>query len=239
MNRQLLAVAVLATLLVSVMSDFDFYKLSLQWPPSVCYTGRRCIPDIPNKFTIHGLWPQHADDEPVRPYNEDTSCIGVTPMSSADAMNQLGLIQGELTEYWPNLLTRNDQRDDQGFWSHEWENHGMCSNYPHDPFGYFHRTVLLTKTYNPLEVIGIQPGDETHEVGTILEAVKQNLGAYPQIACNTRPRALDPLRIPQLWEIRFCFNRGDPPSVLRDCPKKLAGTCSEETNLIRFPPNPI
>ncbi|XP_017984392.1 PREDICTED: ribonuclease 1 [Theobroma cacao] len=238
MNRHLLAVAVLATLLVSVMSEFDFYKLSLQWPPSVCNTGKRCIPDIPNKFTIHGLWPQYDIDTPVPPYNEDPSCISITPKSSEEAMEQLRFIQGELTEYWPNLLTKNDERNDQDFWRREWEKHGMCSNYPHDPFGYFQGTVSLTAEYNPLKVIGIQPGDERHKVGTILEAVKQNLGAYPQIACNTRPRNRDPRQIPQLWEIRFCFNRADPPSVLRDCPNKLAGACSKETDLIRFPPNP-
>ncbi|EOY19897.1 hypothetical protein QUC31_005907 [Theobroma cacao] len=239
MNRLLLAVAVLATLLVSATSEFDFYKLSLMWPPSVCNVGKECIPDIPKMFTIHGLWPQYGDDRPVPPYNKDPSCADITPVSSADAMSQLRFIEGELTKYWPNLFTIDGKRDDQFFWRHEWESHGMCSNYPHDPFGYFYKAFSLTTQYNPLEVMGIQPGDELHKVGTILETVRQNLGAYPQIACNTLPGTADRWKIRQLWEIRFCFNRAELLSVLRDCPNKLAGTCSEETDLIRFPPNPF
>ena len=83
--------------------------------------------------------------------------------------------------------------------------------------------------------MGIKPGDESlHEVQTILDTVKQNVGAYPQIACNTLPR----VKTLQLWEIRFCFDRAKPPSVLRDCPNKLAGDCTSLTDEVRFPPPP-
>ena len=85
--------------------------------------------------------------------------------------------------------------------------------------------------------MGIKPGDESlFEVKTILEAVKKNVGAYPQIACNILPE----VKSLQLWEIRFYFDKATPPSVLRDCPKILAGTCTEETDEIRFPhPPPV
>ncbi|XP_017984521.1 PREDICTED: ribonuclease 3-like [Theobroma cacao] len=234
MKRHLLAVAVLATLLVSATSEFDFYKLSLMWPPSVCNTGMECIPKIPKMFTIHGLWPQYANDIPVPPYDEDPSCTNIIPTSSDEAMNDLVPIEEELTKYWPNLFIKDGKRDDQYFWRHEWEDHGMCSDYPDDPRSYFYDTFSLTTQHNPLEVMGIQPGDELNEVGTILEAVKQGLGAYPQIVCNILPR----VKTLQLKEIRFCFERAKPPSVLKNCTNKLAGDCAQLTDLIRFPPPP-
>ncbi|EOY19893.1 Ribonuclease 2 [Theobroma cacao] len=70
MQRQLLVAAVLATLslLISGQTDYPdfFYKLSLQWPPSVC-ANAKCRSPIPRTFTIHGLWLQSVeDDEPIR-----------------------------------------------------------------------------------------------------------------------------------------------------------------------------
>ncbi|XWS65518.1 hypothetical protein CRYUN_Cryun05aG0120000 [Craigia yunnanensis] len=232
MQNHLLAAAVLATLLVSGASDFAFYKLSLIWPTSACNIGIECRSDIPSIFTIHGLWPQFANDIAVPPYNKDTNkCTNVTPTSPDDILVQLQPIEDKLKLNWPNL--RN--QDDSQFWKVEWKNHGMCSDYPDQPRDFFNAGLTLATRYNPLQVMGIKPGDESlYEVKTILEAVKKNVGAYPQIACNILPE----VKTLQLWEIRFCFDRATPPSVLRDCPNKLAGTCTQETDEIRFPPPP-
>ena len=83
--------------------------------------------------------------------------------------------------------------------------------------------------------MGIQPGDQPiHKVKTILEAVKKKVGAYPQIECNMLPG----VKTLQLWKVSYCFQKGKPPIVLQDCPNKLAGTCTNVNDLVRFPPPP-
>ncbi|KHG06649.1 Ribonuclease S-2 [Gossypium arboreum] len=52
----------------------DFYKLALQWPPSVCSSTLRCKTPIPTEFTIHGIWAQDAHDKPVPPYDNHHPC---------------------------------------------------------------------------------------------------------------------------------------------------------------------
>nr|KJB74173.1 hypothetical protein B456_011G277600 [Gossypium raimondii] len=47
----------------------DFYKLALQWPPSVCSSTLNCKLPIPTEFKIHGIWVQYAHDMPVPPYD--------------------------------------------------------------------------------------------------------------------------------------------------------------------------
>ncbi|XP_022764385.1 ribonuclease 1-like [Durio zibethinus] len=233
-----LAAAVLATVsfLLSGVSGFDFYKLSLTWPPSACNIGRECIPYIPGMFTVHGLWPQYANDTPVPPYAQDPTCTTITPTDPSQIPAQLQPIEDRLHENWPSFYPdRTGTRDDPTFWRHEWEYHGMCSDYPNDTLGYFTETLNLAQNNNPLTVMGIQPSDTTlHEVKTILDAVKNKSKVYPQIVCNTLPR----VTTLQLVEFRFCFKRAKPPSVLQDCPKKLAGDCKNETDEIRFPPAP-
>ncbi|KAI8539652.1 hypothetical protein RHMOL_Rhmol09G0199500 [Rhododendron molle] len=40
---------------VGAPGPFDYFKLALQWPPSLCGGHPMC----PNDFTIHGLWPDN------------------------------------------------------------------------------------------------------------------------------------------------------------------------------------
>ena len=56
-------------------------------------------------------------------------------------------IEGRLEQMWPNLRST----DDTAFWKIEWAHHGMCSEYPQDPFGYFNATLNLAEThqFNP------------------------------------------------------------------------------------------
>ena len=87
MQRHFLAAVVLASLLVSGTSGFDFYKFSLIWPPSACNTGKECKSPIPSIFTIHGLWPQFANDTEVSPYDPITNkCTNITPTSPDDIL---------------------------------------------------------------------------------------------------------------------------------------------------------
>ncbi|XWS56992.1 hypothetical protein CRYUN_Cryun09bG0133200 [Craigia yunnanensis] len=231
MHSHLLAAAVLATLVVSATSDFAFYKLSLIWPTSACNTGSECKSPIPGIFTIHGLWPQLADDRPVPPYNKITNKCNANPTSPDDILVKLQPIEGKLRQLWPSLRYN---KDDTTYWKVEWEHHGMCSEYPNDPYAYFNAALTLANRYNPLQVMGIQPSDKTlHQVKKILDNVKKKVGAYPQISCNMLPK----VGTLQLREIRFCFEKEKPPTQLKDCPKKVDDRCTSETDdYIRFPP---
>ncbi|OMO50302.1 Ribonuclease T2-like protein [Corchorus capsularis] len=228
--QKLLAIAVLASLVVSSTSaGFNFYKLSLIWPISRCNVIYfDCISPLPNYFTIHGLWPQFADDTPVPPYYQNSTCTTVTPTSPDNISVTLQPIQSHLSKRWPNLASY-----DIYLWMDEWEQHGMCSDYPNQPYDYFSAALDLARNpkYDPLKVMGIRPGAYV-QVKTVLENVKRNVGAYPQIACNVD---VGPSKLLQLWEIRFCFDRAMPPSRVRDCPKKLDGDCKQETDFISFP----
>ncbi|XVF82175.1 hypothetical protein PTKIN_Ptkin16aG0024100 [Pterospermum kingtungense] len=234
MKRHLLAAAVLATLLVSAASvDFAFYKLSLIWPTSACNVGIKCKPSIPNYFTIHGLWPTFADGKSVPPYNPTTNKCNANPTGPNAIVDKLTPIRSRLDQKWPSLRNGTLNTD---FWKIEWAHHGMCSEYPQDPFGYFNVTLTLANTsqYNPLNVMGVQPSDTTlYPVKTILDNVKTKLGAYPQISCNMVPK----VKTLQLREIRFCFKKGKKdPHVLQDCPIRLGDRCTKETDKIKFPP---
>ena len=49
-------------------TQLSFYKLSLQWPPTVCNSS-------PREFTIHDLWPQDSNDNAVIPLVQSRKLI--------------------------------------------------------------------------------------------------------------------------------------------------------------------
>merc|ERR1719453_3008624 len=59
-------------------------------------------------FTLHGLWP-NSDDCSQEPFD----------------MSKIQNMTGELEQYWrscPEFHSNNNE-----FWTHEWETHGVCS----------------------------------------------------------------------------------------------------------------
>ncbi|XP_017605742.2 uncharacterized protein LOC108452462 isoform X3 [Gossypium arboreum] len=65
-----------------VIPVVDFYKLALQWPPSVCSSTLNCKLPIPTEFKIHGIWAQDAHDMPVPPYNARNPCTHPQPTTT-------------------------------------------------------------------------------------------------------------------------------------------------------------
>ncbi|KAB2010893.1 hypothetical protein ERO13_D10G238348v2 [Gossypium hirsutum] len=66
----------------SVIPVVDFYKLALQWPPSVYSSTLNCKLPIPTEFKIHGIWAQDAHDTPVPPYDTHHPYTNPQPMTS-------------------------------------------------------------------------------------------------------------------------------------------------------------
>ena len=46
------------TLSAKPKQNYSFFYLVQQWPKTYCFNNRHCPDNIPNYFTIHGLWPQ-------------------------------------------------------------------------------------------------------------------------------------------------------------------------------------
>ncbi|KAK8517142.1 hypothetical protein V6N13_092427 [Hibiscus sabdariffa] len=225
MVKQLLAfaAAVLASFVVLARgSDFEFYKLSLIWPSSVCISApQNCKSPIPKFFTIHGLWPTLKNGTAVPPYDQVTNKCNVNPLKPNEIVDKLTSIRGRLETKWPNLIK---DKSDELYWETEWSHHGMCSDYPQDPLTYFTSTLNLAEDskYDPLKVLGVPPSNTPHDIDTLLENVKKNVGYYPQISCSMPIKGTKQL---YLKEIRFCFKRAMPPSALQDCPDDMDDMC--------------
>ena len=49
------------TVINSKLKHFDYFYLVFRWPKSFCTRGTvSCWPQIPDRFTVHGLWPQNT-----------------------------------------------------------------------------------------------------------------------------------------------------------------------------------
>lgn len=63
--------------------EFDYLLLAVRWPPSDC-TEDQCVPSIPDRWIIHGLWPNFANGSwpqnccPSAPFDEGA----VAPLES-------------------------------------------------------------------------------------------------------------------------------------------------------------
>ncbi|XP_022756660.1 ribonuclease MC-like [Durio zibethinus] len=208
---------------------FTFYKLSLQWPAAACNSGRMtCKQPIPKKFTIHGIWPQDSNDDPVPAYGPTNPCTTVRPTPASNLPTELNPILSDLQSLWPNLKDPQNLNQNFIFWAHEWTKHGMCSDYPNDPHDYFNSAVLLRNGFDP--DMGLTPGSN-YTVQQVAAAVQTAVGAYPEIACN-RDKVTKTL---QLWEIRLCYKRAMPPQTVQNCPKSFSGQCRSLTDNIYFP----
>ncbi|PPD89759.1 hypothetical protein GOBAR_DD13314 [Gossypium barbadense] len=108
----------------------DFYKLALQWPPSVCSSTLNCKLPIPTEFKIHGIWAQDAHDTPVPPYDTHHPCTNPQPMTSQLVLRQFlikdAALWNNLRSLWPNLKLGEPNIK---FWFHKWLEHGTCSDF--------------------------------------------------------------------------------------------------------------
>ncbi|GMJ14377.1 RIBONUCLEASE 1, ribonuclease 1 [Hibiscus trionum] len=221
------AAVVWSSALVSAQPNFQFYKLSLQWPNSICLQAQ-CITPVPNLFTIHGLWPTFGNDAPVLPYHPHNNRCFNNPRSPAQAMAAVAPIVAGLNAKWPTLQMPGHNPT---FWQIEWRRHGMCSDYGANPLNYF--TVALNlannNAYDPFTAMGVQPSNTPHRVGTLLANVRAHLGVDPQIACwwigNQR----------YLAEFRLCFARATPPVQLQNCPNTLDRACTNPNQYVLIP----
>ncbi|KAL4278477.1 hypothetical protein GQ457_03G024380 [Hibiscus cannabinus] len=124
-----------------------------------------------------GLWLQDANDSPVDPYNSGHPCVPQPPTPLTEPL--LNQLRPDLDNEWPNLKNLIP-KGNMKFWTDEWNKHGTCSDFAHNPVKYFDSARQIRKS---LPDFGIRPGDK-RKVKEVIKLVKGFTGAEPEIACN-------------------------------------------------------
>ncbi|XP_050894058.1 ribonuclease MC [Lathyrus oleraceus] len=170
---------------------FDHFKLSQTWPPTYCkLKNNDCVSPLPQKFTIHGLWPSKEGVE-IRDCNKD----GIN-------VNDFVPIKTRLNENWPALFKKDHQEDANiQLWVNQWYAHGTCSDQLFKFISYFEETLNVYDRHIILDILeknGTKPGG-TYPKQNILNAIQTHTLFRPQIRCE-RIDNLD-----YLYEIRLCL----------------------------------
>ncbi|TYH51699.1 hypothetical protein ES332_D10G295900v1 [Gossypium tomentosum] len=186
----------------------DFYKLALQWPPSVCSSTLNCKLPIPTEFKIHGIWAQDAHDTPVPPYDTHHPCTNPQPMTSQLVLRQLlikdAALWNNLRSLWPNLKLGEPNIK---FWFHKWLEHGTS--------------------------MGLTPRS-TYTVQQVADIVFRLIGASPQISCSKHKRT----NVLLLGELFICYGRLRPSRTFgrpQNCSNLFYGRCNSGSDTIEFP----
>ncbi|XP_047248543.1 ribonuclease T2-like isoform X2 [Girardinichthys multiradiatus] len=149
---------------------------TLQWPGGFCqslYKETQCkIPQNISSWTIHGLWPLHAQ-----------WCCSCWPFFHSDVQE----LKEELTEYWPSLLKTKSSFH---FWKEEWIKHGSCAACVegfNSPLRYFQICLKLRHQfdiYKLLEDAGITPSCERlYKVAEVQKVLLPHIGEKHEVQC--------------------------------------------------------
>ncbi|KAJ7974643.1 Ribonuclease [Quillaja saponaria] len=188
-----------------VDQQYDYFKLVLRWPNSYCKTNT-CRKTVPQRFTIHGLWPQRKDGTDL------TYCDTTETLTDAT----LNSFKSDLLEYWPDLSTNNFEAS-KSLWRYQWEKHGTCSASKFNAQEYIERAILRTKNNDVLPMLknaGIQPYGASYSTSRIQKAIKDITLHNPDIKCNK-----DAKKNIYLYEIHICFEYNG--RVIRDCRNRV------------------
>ncbi|KAK7317588.1 hypothetical protein RJT34_01951 [Clitoria ternatea] len=188
--------------LLPYVASYRYLKLALQWPTGVC-ANRKCVKNTHRTdFGIHGLWPQNRIGYPFKCTN---SALNLTLINN--------LIPG-LTTSWSSLFFQQDSV----FWSHEWSEHGTCSEHVLDQHAYF-QLALNMKNFadlpGALTRANIRPSNTTlYNTARFSAAIKGqiSINATPELTC-ANPTVLT--------EVRLCLIYNGTSFI--NCP--YAGNC--------------
>ncbi|KAM7506753.1 hypothetical protein LguiA_017206 [Lonicera macranthoides] len=192
------------------------FFLTLQWPFSYCNVHLRdkftCFRPVPGDFKIHGLWPVYRN--------------GFWPINCPARELEEQMLKNkkeDIAMEWQALEPRGGGRDYSNlkFWKHEWEKHGSCSKME-EPLSYFLKAIELKKKLKDLkfdENAGIKPGGTRFTPKKLIEIIEKNYKVKVNLRCNFN---YADKTVPQLIEIRFCFN---PKFDLSSCKPITADKC--------------
>ncbi|XP_007441867.1 ribonuclease T2 [Python bivittatus] len=185
-----------------LLADSDHHKwdklyLVHHWPVTVCMMNDNECKDPPMYWTIHGLWPDKAE-ECNRSWHFNVS--------------ELKDFMEDMREYWPDILHTNHTH----FWRHEWEKHGTCAaelEALNSQKKYFQKTLEFYRKINLnsfLLKVGIKPGPTYYQLAAIKEALESVYNITPKIQCLPPEEG----RLQVMGQIKFCLTK---EFTLRNC----------------------
>ncbi|XP_058778312.1 ribonuclease 1-like [Vicia villosa] len=210
MNK-LLSFIVFLSLFLSSAAYYEFFILSMQWPPAYC-RAKSCVQN-PSRFSIHGMWPANkTNPQPSKCFNNDQAKTTLNRnMISATA-------SAELPTSWPNLVGDNFE-----FWEREWLEHGTCSYSTFNQTQYFDQANTIWKGLQLFDILqkdGISPSTtEYHKRADFEMAIGKAIGK--QLGDKFRIEFHCSEKNPELLEIRLCRNHAG--SDYTGC--KMYGNC--------------
>ncbi|XP_066401727.1 ribonuclease T2 [Molothrus aeneus] len=163
------------------------------WPVTVCKMNANDCHDPPKYWTIHGLWPDRAED------CNRTWHFNVTEIK--DLLSDMRL-------YWPDVLHSSVNRTQ--FWKHEWDKHGTCAatlEVLNSQKKYFGKAIELYQHVDLngcLLKVGIKPSSSYYKMTAIKEALTRFYGVTPKIQCLPPEEGE---KAQTIGQIEFCFTK--------------------------------
>ncbi|XP_019186879.1 PREDICTED: ribonuclease S-2-like isoform X2 [Ipomoea nil] len=191
-------------------NPWDGFGLALIWPPGYCASiGDRCEESkVKSDFTIHGLWPFANSGAKLRP-GRNSKTYQPIPKNSP--------LFNPLTANWPSI---EKNKPDDGFWAHEWNDHGRASFTLFNQPQYFTKALDLLHRNNITRVLqngGIARGRQYRDT-QILDAIRRALNVNVKIQCKEK----------YLVEVRICFDQAakamincNTKGIIGYCPKSF------------------
>ncbi|XP_064270103.1 ribonuclease T2 isoform X3 [Passer domesticus] len=149
--------------------------------------------DPPKYWTIHGLWPDRAED------CNKTWHFNVTEIKD---------LMSDMRHYWPDVLHSSLNRTQ--FWKHEWDKHGTCAatlEVLNSQKKYFGKAIELYQHVDLngcLLKAGIKPSSSYYKMTAIKEALTRFYGVTPKIQCCPPEEGE---KAQTIGQIEFCFTK--------------------------------
>ncbi|XP_006871251.1 PREDICTED: ribonuclease T2 [Chrysochloris asiatica] len=183
-------------------SSHEWKKLIMvhHWPPTVCEeVGNDCSNTL-DYWTIHGLWPDKAE-ECNRSWHFN--------------LEEIKDLMPEMKMYWPDVIHHSSNSSQ--FWRHEWEKHGTCAaqlEVLSSEKKYFGKSLELYQQMdlnNMLRKLGIKPSINYYQIADIKDALASIYGVMPKVQCL--PPTQDE-KVQTIGQIELCLTKD---LVLRNC----------------------
>lgn len=191
--------------------DQEWQKLIMvhHWPATVCQEVENDCRNPPDYWTIHGLWPDKAEE---------------CNRSWHFHLEEIKDLLQDMKMYWPDVIHSSANRS--AFWKHEWQKHGTCAaqlDALNSQKKYFGKGLDLYKGLalnSMLQKLGIIPSGNYYQIADIRDALAGLYGVVPKIQCLLPKQGEEVQSIGQIelcftkdLQLRNCTEPGEPVAV--------------------------
>ena len=215
--------------------DLDYLMMDLIWLPQFCRdlaNGQditithpetaRCVDEVANQFSIHGLWAQYVGGYPA--------CCGGpnftnTPLNPASLDKAL---VDRLSEHWHDPTdVAAVARAPCFMWNHEWQKHGTCGLWA-GPRAYLEHTMDIVESQPIANAMATL--NDWGSVGTEVTLVEIHALLPHRISVTCSP-----LDSHEVSAFRLCLDSSISSTAQIDCPGISISNCNT-TAPIRLSP---